>query len=93
LAPPDSDDLEGYDAAPRKGEEEYLRFPGWMQALLVVLLAAVLAVAVAIVVEGWADWVVLGGIIVAVIGMMVAVNRRQYPTRKRSFTKDSDSKW
>jgi membrane protein YdbS with pleckstrin-like domain len=70
-----------------------LRFPGWMQALLVVLLAAVLAVAVANVVEGWADWVVLGGIIVAVIGMMVAVNRRQYPTRKRSFTKDSDSKW
>jgi hypothetical protein len=37
--------------------------------------------------------VVLGGIVVAVIGMMVAVNRRQYPTRKRSFTKDSDSKW
>ena len=44
-------------------------------------------------VDGWADWVVLGGIIVAVIGMTVAVNRRQYPTRKRSFTKDSDSKW
>jgi membrane protein YdbS with pleckstrin-like domain len=70
-----------------------LRFPVWMQALLVVLLAAVLAVAVATVVEGWADWVVLGGIVVAVFGMMVAVNRRQYPTRKRSFTKDSDSKW
>ena len=70
-----------------------MRFPVWMQALLVILLAAVLAVAVAVVVEGWADWVVLGGIVVAVIGMMVAVNRRQYPTRKRSFTKDSDSKW
>jgi hypothetical protein len=36
---------------------------------------------------------VLGGILVAVFGMMVAVNRRQYPTRKRSFTKDSDSQW
>jgi hypothetical protein len=70
-----------------------LRFPLWMQALLVILLAAVLAVAVVNVVEGWADWVVLGAIVVAVIGMMVAVNRRQYPTRKRSFTKDSDSKW
>ena len=78
---------------PLEGEEEYLRFPVWMQALLVVLLAAVLAVAVVTVVDGWADWVVLGGILVAVIGMMVAVNRRQYPTRKRSFTKDSDSKW
>ena len=78
---------------PLEGEEEYLRFPVWMQALLVVLLAAVLAVAVVSVVDGWADWVVLGGILVAVIGMMIAVNRRQYPTRKRSFTKDSDSKW
>jgi hypothetical protein len=78
---------------PLEGEEEYLRFPVWMQALLVILLAAVLAVAVVTVVDGWADWVVLGGILVAVIGMMVAVNRRQYPTRKRSFTKDSDSKW
>jgi len=78
---------------PLEGEEEYLRFPVWMQALLVILLAAVLAVAVVTVVDGWADWVVLGGILVAVIGMAVAVNRRQYPTRKRSFTKDSDSKW
>jgi hypothetical protein len=78
---------------PLEGEEEYLRFPVWMQALVVILLAAVLAVAVVSVVDGWADWVVLGGIVVAVIGMMVAVNRRQYPTRKRSFTKDSDSKW
>ena len=70
-----------------------MRFPVWMQALVVILLAVVLAVAVVSVVDGWADWVVLGGILVAVIGMMVAVNRRQYPTRKRSFTKDSDSKW
>jgi hypothetical protein len=78
---------------PLEGEEEYLRFPVWMQALVVILLAAVLAVAVVSVVDGWADWVVLGGIVVAVIGTMIAVNRRQYPTRKRSFTKDSDSKW
>jgi hypothetical protein len=64
-----------------------------MQALVLILLAAVLAVAVVSVVDGWADWVVLGGILLAVIGLTVAVNRRQYPTRKRSFTKDSDSKW
>ena len=70
-----------------------MRFPVWMQALLVVLLAAVLALAVTSVVDGWADWVVLGGILVAVVGMMIAVNNRRYPTRKRTFTKDSDSKW
>jgi predicted branched-subunit amino acid permease len=64
-----------------------------MQALLVVLLAAVLAVVVFSVVDGWADWAVLAGILAAAAGTMVAVNRRQYPTRKRSFTKDADSKW
>ena len=52
-----------------------------------------LVLAVTSVVDGWEDWVVLGGIIVAVVGVMVAVNSRQYPTRKRTFTKDSDSKW
>jgi hypothetical protein len=70
-----------------------LRFPRWMQALLVVMLAAVLALAVTDTVSDWSDWVVLGGIIVAVVGMMIAVNRRQYPTKKRSFTRDSSSRW
>ena len=70
-----------------------MRFPLWMQALLVVLLAVVLALAVTDVVSDWSDWVVLGGIIVAVVGMMIAVNRRQYPTGKRSFTRDDKSRW
>jgi hypothetical protein len=64
-----------------------------MQALLVVMLAVVLALAVTDVVSDWSDWVVLGGIFVAVFGMMVAVNRRQYPTEKRKFTRDSSSRW
>ena len=70
-----------------------MRFPRWMQALLVVLLAVALALVVTDVVSDWSDWVVLGGIIVAVIGTMIAVNRRQYPTAKRSFTRDDSSRW
>jgi protein-S-isoprenylcysteine O-methyltransferase Ste14 len=70
-----------------------LRFPRWMQGLLVLLLVVVLALAVTNTVSDWSDWVVLGGIIVAVIGMMIAINRRQYPTEKRSFTRDSSSRW
>jgi hypothetical protein len=70
-----------------------LRFPLWMQALLLVLVAAVAVLGVTSVIDGWEDWVVLGGILVAVIGTMIAVNNRRYPTRKRTFTKDSDSKW
>ena len=70
-----------------------MRFPLWMQALLLVLVAAVAVLGVTSVIDGWEDWVVLGGILVAVIGTMIAVNNRRYPTRKRTFTKDSDSKW
>jgi ABC-type multidrug transport system permease subunit len=70
-----------------------LRFPLWMQALLVIMLAVVLGLAVTSVVSDWSDWVVLGGIVVAVIGLMIAVNRRQYPTGKRSFKRDSSSRW
>ena len=83
----------GYDALP-EDVEEYLRFPAWLQGLLLLAVVAVIVVlGVTSVVDGWEDWVVLGGIIVAVSGVAVAVNSRRYPTRKRTFTKDSDSKW
>ena len=70
-----------------------MRFPVWMQALLMLLVAAVVVLGVTSVVDGYEDWIVLGGIVAAVVGVMIAVNRRQYPTRKRTFSKDSDSKW
>jgi hypothetical protein len=64
-----------------------------MQALMMLLVVAVVVLGVTSVVDGYEDWIVLGGIVAAVVGVMIAVNRRQYPTRKRTFTKDSDSKW
>jgi hypothetical protein len=70
-----------------------LRFPLWMQAFVVVLIAAVLALAVVGVVDDWTDWVILGAIVVAAAGMAIAINNRQYPTKKRTFTRDSSSKW
>ncbi len=71
-----------------------MRFPVWLQALVVLSVVGVIVVlGVTSVVDGWEDWVVLGGIIVAVSGVAVAVNNRRYPTRKRTFTKDSDSRW
>jgi hypothetical protein len=71
-----------------------LRFPVWLQALVVLSVVAVIVVlGVTSVVDGWEDWVVLFGIVVAVSGVAVAVNNRRYPTRKRTFTKDSDSRW
>jgi hypothetical protein len=71
-----------------------LRFPAWLQALVVLAVVGLIVVlGVTSVVDGWEDWVVLGGIVVAVSGVAVAVNLRRYPTRKRAFTKDSESRW
>jgi hypothetical protein len=70
-----------------------LRFPLWMQAFLVLVLAAVLVLAVTNVVDNWSDWVVLGVIVLTVVGVAIAVNNRRYPTKKRTFTRDSSSKW
>jgi hypothetical protein len=70
-----------------------LRLPFWMQALLVGLLLVVLGLAVTDVVDNWSDWVVLGVIVFTTIAVAFTVHNRQYPTKKRSFTRDSDSNW
>jgi uncharacterized membrane protein len=64
-----------------------------MQGLLVALLVAVLALAVTDVVDDWSDWLVLGAIVVATVAVAAAVHNRQYPSRKRSFTRGPDSRW
>jgi hypothetical protein len=74
-------------------QEKYLRLPFWIQALLVAILVAVLALAVTDVVDNWSDWVILGVIVLTAIAVAFTVHNRQYPTKKRSFTRDSDSNW
>ena len=64
----------------------------------IVLFLAVVAGLVYVVVEvssGWADWIVLGVIVCAVLGASMAAWNRQYPyaTKKRRFTRDSSSEW
>ena len=70
-----------------------MRLPFWIQGLLVALLAAVLILAVTDVVDHWSDWLVLGVIVGTTIAVAGAVYNRQYPTKKRSFTRGPDSKW
>ena len=70
-----------------------MRFPLWMQALGVLLLAAVLVLSITQVVDNWSDWVVLGVIVVTVIAVAFTVYNRQYPTKRRSITRDSKSNW
>jgi hypothetical protein len=70
-----------------------LRFPRWMQVSALVVLIVVLVLAVTDVVSDWSDWVVLGGILVATTGFSIAILNRQYPTKKRAFTRDRHSDW
>jgi threonine/homoserine efflux transporter RhtA len=66
-----------------------------VQILIFAAVAAVLGYALLESVDGWADWVVFGVVVMAALGGAIAVWQRQYPavSKKRTFTRDSDSEW
>ena len=66
-----------------------------IQIGIFLAVAAVLGYALLESVDGWADWVVFGVVVMAALGGAIAVWNRQYPaaTQKRTFTRDSDSEW
>jgi uncharacterized membrane protein len=68
-----------------------LRSTIWMQALVVVAVVVVGALAITDVVDDWTDWIVLGVIVGTVLAVAATILNRQYPTKKRAFTRDSDS--
>ena len=63
-----------------------------VQIALTVLISAALIYAVVKVATDWSDWVVFGVIVLTAVGAAIAVNQRQYPTRKRAYTRSSDNK-
>jgi O-antigen ligase len=66
-----------------------------VQVVLFVAFVAALVYVVIKVSSGWADWIVFGVIVAAVLGAGMAAWNRQYPyaTKKRRFMRDSSSKW
>ena len=64
-----------------------------IQVIVVALIAAACIYLVFKVAANWADWVVLGMIVVTVLGAAVAIYPRRYPTRKRAYTRQSDDKF
>jgi 1,4-dihydroxy-2-naphthoate octaprenyltransferase len=66
-----------------------------VQTVLFLVILAALVYVVVQVSSGWADWIVLGVIVAAVLGASLAAWNRRYPhaTKKRRFTRDSSSKW
>ena len=70
-----------------------LAWARWLQVLIIVVVIVALSLVVTSVVDDWSDWVVLGMVVFTTIGGAVAIHHRQYPTKKRAFTRDADSDW
>jgi len=64
-----------------------------IQAVVVALVAAVCIYLVFKVAADWSDWVVLAMIVVTAVGAAAAIYPRQYPTRKRAYTRRSEDKF
>jgi hypothetical protein len=67
--------------------------PVHVQLLYAALFLGVLALAAVLLSDGWADYVVFAVFLLTFVGFAVAANKRQYSTKKRGFTRDSDSRW
>ena len=66
-----------------------------VQWIIILVVAAGLGYAVVKGAHNWASWVVFGAIVCAALGGAIAVWNRQYPamSKKRVFTRDSESNW
>ena len=69
--------------------------PALVQTLIFTAVAVALGYVVVYVADGWGDWVVFGVLVLTVVAYIIALNDRRYPapTKKRSFTRDPDSRW
>ena len=64
-----------------------------VQLLAAALFVGVIVVAAILIADDWSDYVVFGVFALTFVGFGIAVNKRQYPTKKRGFTRDSDERW
>ena len=42
--------------------------------------------------DSWGDWVVFGVVVMTAFGAALAVHHREHPTRKRAFSRSSDTR-
>jgi membrane protein YdbS with pleckstrin-like domain len=72
-----------------------MRTSAIVQMVVFLAVAVGLALVVIYVADGWADWVVFAGIVVTAVGGVMAYHNREYPyaTKKRTITRDADSRW
>jgi uncharacterized membrane protein len=64
-----------------------------VQLLAAASFLGVIVVAAILIADDWSDYIVFGVFFLALLGVAIAVNKRQYPTKKRGFTRESDERW
>ena len=64
-----------------------------VQLLAAALFVGGIVVAAILIADDWSDYVVFAAFTLTFLGFAIAVNKRQYPTKKRGFTRDSDDRW
>ena len=67
--------------------------PLWVQLAAAAAFLGVIVIAAIQIADQWADYVVFAAFFLTFVGFAIAINKRQYPTKKRGFTRDSDSRW
>lgn len=63
--------------------------PVWVQLLAAGAFMGVIVLAAIALSDGWADYVVFAAFFITFLGFAIAVNKRQYTTKKRGFS----SRW
>jgi hypothetical protein len=64
-----------------------------VQLLAAGLFVGILVLASIMIADDWSDYVIFGAVFVTFLGFAIAVNKRQYPTKKRGFSRDSSDRW
>ena len=67
--------------------------PIGVQLLAAGAFLGAIALAGILLADGWADYVVFAVFFLTFVGFAIAASKRQYPTKKRGFTRDADSRW
>jgi hypothetical protein len=64
-----------------------------VQLLAAGLFMGVIVVAAILIADEGSDYIVFGAFFLTLLGFAIAIHKRRYPTKKRGFTRDSDSRW
>ena len=61
-----------------------------MQLLGAAVFLGIIVVAAILLADQWADYVVFAAFLLTFLGFAIAINKRQYPTKKRGFQRSSE---